>query len=314
MTTEHIAALQEVRKESGLPETDKEVTRPRQVRPRGPMERNNFRYRCYFGQLSKIGWSVRSTFTCHQFTMPTAFTWADKDEDGLKRYIDALMADRSAEAEFFVDKGFVRDLIYPTHDANIETVKINVIDFVDLLLMRGHICMPAHRRISFLTYNNRFVPVNFITAISHLPGLEHLREHASDWAPRDGKDSMIPIGGLKAEEVHTGTGLEHPELSVASLAPAGEAAPAGQVQVDDAGQPVSVAAQAPETEISRKAKPKHFELITYVKPHTGRAYFVRRLATYGGVMLWAGTAFGLEGPWTEYQRENALLIGLGIDP
>jgi hypothetical protein len=277
-------------------------------------DRHPFHYRCYSGQTIKIGWRVKSMFTCHLFHMPLSFVWASHDLDGLHRYINALMADRTAEAAFFEDKGFVQDLVYPEHDANVQAVRVNISDFIDLLMMRSHICMPAHRKITFMTYSDRFVPTSFITAISHLPGLEHMANHTEGW---EGVQRSEPIGGLKPEDVHTGTGLEHPEMSIASLAPASPAAAAAGAPVADAaaaGEPLSVVATPPESEISRKAREKHFELLTYVRPAGAQPYFVRRLATYSGQLLWAGTSFGIEGPWTEYQRENSLLIGLGIEP
>jgi hypothetical protein len=269
-----------------------------------------FHHRCYSGRLTKEGWTVKNSFTCHLLNLPLSFTWTEKDLDGVKRYIDALMADRVAEARFFEEKGFARDLVYPEHDPTTEMVKVTIQDFVDFLLMRGHICMPAHRRISFVTHGNRFIPVSYITAISQLPGLEYLVETAEQWQRTPAYE---PIGGLKAEEIHTGLGLERPEMSAASLRPAPPAPPT-VVMGEDGEHVASVVAQAPESEIIRKGLLKHFELVTCVRPRDAQLYFVRRLATYGGELLWAGTSFGMEGPWTEYVRENALLIGLGIEP
>lgn len=292
------------------------ILRPNSVLHRVPMHLP-FRHRCYWGMQTKIGWNVKNTFVCHLMNLPLSFTWTERDIDGVKRYIDALVADRVTEAKYFEERGFATNHVYPQHDPKSEAVEVRIDDFVDFLLLRQKICLPAHRRIHFFTDNERrkFVPSTYITSIAQLPGLEFLAQHADqDWHPIPTTENTI--GGLKAEEVNTGLGLDHPDMSLADWktasppAPAGEAGPAGQ-----ATSPVGAGAGAtPESEISRKAKDKHFELITYVRPRGAQPYFVKRLATYGGEMLWSGTSFQLEGPWTEYLRENALLIGLGIEP
>jgi hypothetical protein len=282
-----------------------------------------FRHRCYWGRPTKVGWLVQLTFRCDLYDMPTSFHWNDRDLDGVQRYIDALVAGRTTEARIIEDTGLVLDLKYQMHDPNTKPIMVQVKDFVDFLLLRGHIELPAHRRILFVTSvkYHAFVPAEFIAAVSQLPGLEFLQRHTDGWEP--GRPADFDKLGLKAEEVTTNLGITHPQHTALALARPDEIAgaaptlapsplPASEAPPSSA----SIALEVPpaESEITRKAREKHFELITAVKPRDGRTYFVRRLSTYGGQLLWAGTSFQFEGPWIEYARENALLIGLGIEP
>ncbi len=111
---------------------------------------------------------MRLTFKCDLYDLPLSFMWKAHDVDGVKRYIDALVAGRSMEARFVEESGVAYDQVYPEHDANKESITLQINDFVDFLLMRGHIELPAHRRILFVTDKGRnaFVPSEFIGAIS----------------------------------------------------------------------------------------------------------------------------------------------------
>jgi hypothetical protein len=279
-----------------------------------------FRHRCYWGRPTKVGWFVQLTFHCELYEMPLSFRWNDRDLDGVKRYIDALVAGRTTEARLIEDTGLAIDHKYHTHDPNTKPIMVKIKDFVDFLLLRGHIELPAHRRILFVTgsKHHEFVPAEFIATISQLPGLEFLKNQTEGWEP--GRPVDFEGLGLKPEEVTTGLGHTHPQHTALALArpdevrslvgPADPAVPL--VTPPDETPPPET--PPPESEIVRKAKDKYFELITVVKPRDAQSYFVRRLSTYGGELLWAGTSYQFDGPWTEYARENALLIGLGIEP
>jgi hypothetical protein len=278
-----------------------------------------FRHRCYWGRPTKVGWLVQLTFRCDLYDMPLSFLWNEKDLDGAKRYIDSLVAGRSSEYKFVEERGTATEHVYPTHDANLTPIRVQIHDFVDFLLMRGHIELPAHRRLLFITDKHRdtFIPSEFITVISQLPKLEFLKEHTEGWQALRSHD--VEKAGLKSEEFNMGLGLEHPERTALALAPpeaVQEILPPAEAAefIEPDASAAAVALPPPETEISRKAREKYFELITFVRPRDQQPYFTRRLATYGGQMLWAGTAYQMDGPWTEYLRENALLIGMGIEP
>jgi hypothetical protein len=58
----------------------------------------------------------------------------------------------------------------------------------------------------------------------------------------------------------------------------------------------------------------HKEIISLFTKDGETPYFTRRLLTKKGSLLWCGTSYHKQGPWTLYSQEERHLKALGITP
>jgi hypothetical protein len=77
------------------------------------------------------------------------------------------------------------------------------------------------------------------------------------------------------------------------------------VEVPDSPAPVA------ETSVSSIQHPSHTETVSLITGNNQRPYFVRRLLRQQH-LLWSGTSYQADGPWTEYHRDQSRLTALNI--
>ena len=288
-------------------------------------------YRCYVMRALKhhgtSAWKASNVFPSLAPEVPLSFLWtAREDRDGLREYIDAILTNRRSKSVAMEKAGLVEMIEMFTSDRpNDVNVRANVHRFVDFLTLRDSFNIPLWGRVHFITDGHRVVPTEYLGAVSQLfdarsktfidPKKEwwHCRENDLErmgLRPEDVTSGMyrdryqnaaVEAGGATSDDEGLMVGdttSEDDDPETASTIPA------------TTRTPTSIPLR--EIEISRRPFPKHAELVTLVQPLHGRPYYTRRLLLFSGVLLWSGTSFYPDGPWTVWERNNALLISLGI--
>jgi hypothetical protein len=263
-------------------------------------------YRCYLLSPAKAGWRARSLLKHLTLGLPRSFDWAEReDKDGLRGYIDAVTAGRTAAVMEFESRGLVTNV---EHDPEVltDSIKVNLKAFLSVLSQRDWLDMPLRATYNFTTDGKKLVPAQFIAVLAEYAGNPAWFGNPDDWRWATPQD-LERISGGDPNGVHTG--MYRGKENFMDAAPG-----AGPAPIDADGDPVLVDAPPVEIEINRRSFAKHFELLTQVKPPSGQPYFVRRLALYNGRILWAGSSFSPVGKWTVYERDTSLLLAYGLTP
>ncbi len=268
-------------------------------------------YRCYVIKPFKKGWKAVNMLEFSAYDFPRSFYWPDRlDREGLRNYLDLVTAGRKTEALEFQDRGAVKDIEYDQEQLT-GSIRINFARFLDILAHRGHLDIPLCEKLVFMgTTGRQLVPAEFImTLAKYVPNPEWFgNPNDWRWMSRSEMDELDPL------DVNSSMYHGQPNMVDAAETPGVAAAPAEAVSYRHSRgvRPPRVLRPPRENEVSRTSFDRHFELITVAKPDEGRSYFVRRLARFSGALLWAGTSYGLTGPWTEYVRDDSQLMALGI--
>ena len=232
-------------------------------------------------------------------TVPRTFVWKPRsDVDGCKAYVDALLGGRTSVADYYEKNGYVTEVVMPDPQMEVQKVRVNIKGFVDWLLMRGHIDIPLHHRVLFITDGAQFIPRDFIASIA--PLLTAQGEENSLGSP-DNWHRMTTEEEAKVGPESLSLGRNYVEQSVAE-----------PVAFDDQLSMPDEAAEPAEIEVRRRRHEKHADMLTKVYPGGQRPYFARRLIDYRGHMLWVGSAWEERGPWRVTQRDTSRMLALGI--
>lgn len=264
------------------------------LRTKGDHFGRNWRWRIYQIRHHQYGWVARSLLMQFPLPVPRRFIWTKAlDVDGLKAYIDAVLRGNETEAARFVERGLVVD-ITPGEEPREEVYHVRADAFLDYLLLRGGIDLPAHgilrlyTRPGGRTMAHNFVTSDFLCALA--PLLE--RGDPARALPRD--DQWVPVPRLK-----TGVPSWIPvEQASTGMYANGDATASSEVDI--------------EREVRRQVEDDWVEVVTHVQPTEGRPYFARRVLNKRGTVVYAATAWHPHGPWKVYQRDNAALMLLGL--
>lgn len=257
----------------------------------------------------KKGWRATCGLEFTAYDFPRTFIWSDRnDREGLRGYLDLVTAGRKAEAMAIQERGLVADIEYDPEQLT-GSIRVNFERFMDLLAHRGHIDIPLKEKVTFVGAKGRqLVPSEFITILAKYVDNPDWFGNPADWhwvsrAEMDEMDPMEVSSGMY-RGVANMQDTEEEAAHQAMTMPFRPARTATRVQRS---------ARPPrETEISRSSFEKHFEMITAAVPERGQTYYVRRLARFDGHLLWAGTSYHSTGPWTEYSRDDAQMLAMGI--
>lgn len=259
-------------------------------------------YRCYSMMPIKAGWKVVNALQFSSYEIPRSFWWMSRDDkDGLRAYIDMVTGGRKSEAMAVEERGMVTHREMDPEELS-GSISIDFEKFIDLLAHRGSVDLPLKQKVVFTTNGHTLVPADFITILA---------KYAKDpswfgdpatwrWASDADVERLAPGPVGPTSGMYRGRSfMEDPN----------EASDDGVPQYE------SEEPECPqESEIRRSPYDRYFELVTVAAPQRGKPYYVRRLARYHGQLLWSGSSYGPNGPWTEYSRDNAQLLALGLTP
>ncbi len=268
------------------------------MRQRGP---SGWRYRCFYIVPFAKGWKATSSIPALSPDLPWKFVWTVVDDKpGLQEYIDALLNGSRSRSSEFEEKGFVTNIeTYHLDRPDDVRIKVNIRHLVDMLVLRDHISVPLWAKLQFVTHGNKLIPRDYIAALAQLAP-----EHADLLDPKlpwdYASDKKLAAMGLKPEDVTSD--MNRPKHTAAPMRRS-SSIPTGREQ----GAPPQ------EVRISLKHFNGYFELITQVRPEDDHPYLTRRIARPDGTLLWCGTSYELQGPWTVYARNAAELLALGIE-
>lgn len=279
--------------------------------------RSAFRHRCFHVVSAKGGWRATNFLSHLSHGIPRSFRWnGTEDQGGIRTYIDLITAGRKAEARLFETQGSVFDVVEDPEGLASGSTTCNFAGFLDLIALRGHVDLPLRERVQFLTDGKKLVPAQFITMLAqHVPNSEWFGD-AQNWR----KATKADLDQITQEQgpIHSGMYRDKPTfLSAASIVATADAL--SHRVPDEADDELEeeleeLPAVSRESEIRRAPYEHHFELVTVVTQGEERPFYARRLARYNGLLLWAGSSYSISGPWTEYHRDNAQLLALGLNP
>ena len=267
-------------------------------------------YRCYHIKPKHGTWRCTNVLRGITLDFPDSFVWtAYGDRTGLKKFIDCLLRGEKVEVERYEKAGVVTEVI-PNEKHDTPYVHISLDRMLEVLSMRDTLRVPLYGRVGLCTSrdgSNRFIAKDAYLIMAKygaiLPGVP------SDWSPENVvgiNDKTIERLGLDENHMHSGAHLDG-EDSSPTPTPAGEAAPVGQAPVVSSKQPKEV------ERLRRYVKDNVIELFTEVHPDGAKPFFVRRLISSDGELLFSASSFSAEGPWKEFTRNSSALLALGID-
>lgn len=276
-----------------------------------------FRYRAYSVEYvpRPPHFVCTNVFSRLLHELPLSFKWRPyRDRDGLCAYIDCLCQGRQTEANYYVDQGAVTDLeLAPAPPAE-ETVVLRVEELLDVLALRQEWRVPLALRI-------RFVGEEDGKAIAASDFTTNLLQHTQvpGWSRRKSLRKVRLLtekeirGGMQLRfgDLHTGVNLDRPEWVQREGDGAPLVDPAPWVTAEDTEAAEDEAPR--ETEVRRRVEPTWLDVLTRVD-HQGSTWFVRRILSNEGAVLYEATAHTAAGPWKAWRRDNAALLARKITP
>lgn len=244
--------------------------------------------------------------------MPREFFWQNTSRADCLHYIDLLAQKRIADAKAIEDSGLVSDATYETETAGPDRNFVTVNPERLLAMLRGEevLEVPIDSRIRFHPGKKRYTSNDLDAAIFDDAVTDayytRIRKMVGEGRPifvvsmPDEKHTLEKYGHrLVDAKMHSGMNLDV----------ACEEAGVGEdtIQIPVAPAPVA------EVVVASIQHGTHMETVTLITGNNQTPYFVRRLLR-DQLLLWSGTAFKAEGPWTEYHKDTARLTALGIDP
>ncbi len=290
-------------------------------------------YRCFYLRPRKrndrLTWVAANVFPMLAADVPVSFVWTTfADKDGLRQYIDALVMSRRSESIRFEHDGFAEDVEMPSIDRpNSSTIKVNVHRFMDFLALRDSFDVPLWGKVHFITDGQMVVPREYLGAVSQLfdSAMKKFIDPSSKaWHHCTERD--LDKMGLRPEDIHTGMyraryqngavdgGADDAEATVGTDMVDTETGPVDETPTPQTHRvPLQTGSVTREISINNQRHERYADVLTLVQPKKGPAYYARRLMTYGGRLLWAGSSYQQDGPWHVSHRDPALLLSLKID-
>lgn len=276
----------------------------------------SFRYRCYkiVYDFSKGSFRCTNTFSRLLYEIPAAFTWTRaRDRDGLCAYIDLLCQGRTTEAEYFEQQGVVTDVEEGERPDPDQVVVLRVEELLETLALRSEWRVPLALKLRFVVHSKErsILPAEFTTNLlqhTQVEGWSDLTDLKHAKVARE--DDLRSRMGLRFGDLHTGANLDRAQWPARVPGQAPEVDPAPWVDADD-DDPSPV---PQETEVSRVVSPTHVEVVTRVVQAGADPYFVRRVISEKGALLYEATSYQATGPWKVWTRDNAGLLARRVRP
>ncbi len=272
-----------------------------------PVDRRGaaWRYRCFTILPIKGGWKAANVLKFLSHEIPRSFRWTNKeDQEGLRNYVDMVTGGRKSEWMAVEERGLVTDKEMDPEELS-GSVTVDLGTLLDVLATGAQVDIPLKQKISFVTNGRTLVPAEFIAILAQYAKRPSMLGDPQEWTwakPADIERLAPGPNGITSGMNRGRSFMDGPDdAELPSYDPE---------EGDDA--PIDTAPQ--ESEIRRSPYDRYFELVTVAAPRRGKPYYVRRLARYHGQLLWSGSSYGPNGPWTEYARDNAQLLALGLTP
>lgn len=265
-------------------------------------------YMCFLKQRERQCRCIYKINGCNLW-MPREFFWQNSSKMDCNHYIDLLARKQIADAKALEDKGLVKDAVYDT-SVSPDRPFVNIHPARLLAMLRGEevLEIPVDARIRFKPNNNHYTVNDVDAAIFGKELTEEyikaLRRMVGEGRPvmavtTPEEKALLEKYGFRLvdSKMHSGANLD--------IARDEYDLPAAGVEMPDSPAPVS------ETSVSSIPHPSHTETVSLITGNNQRPYFVRRLLRQQH-LLWSGTSYQADGPWTEYHRDQSRLTALNI--
>jgi hypothetical protein len=240
--------------------------------------------------------------------IPREFYWENTSKADCNHYIDLLNQKKLLEAKVFEEKKLATEHIYERGDfVDKPFVKVNATRLIAILRGEELLEIPLDSRIRFIPERGRYTN-NDLDAALFSEGVTEEYFKALRKAVGEGKPVVccnMPDDKLLLEKygfrlsdaaAHTGCNLFVKKDTD------------GEVVLDDVEQ---APAPVSETVVKSEDMDTHTETVSLITGNAQVPYFVRRLIR-DQHLLWCGTSYQPDGPWTEHTRDQARLTALGI--
>lgn len=258
-------------------------------------------YKCGVRQKKVIG--CRFAIEGCNLWMPREFLWDNGNVAECKHYIDLIAAKRMIEARAIEDKGLVKELVYDTSEQSRKRlITINPIRLLAMLRGEEFLEIPLDTRIRVA--DDRLAVRDIDAAIlSEEMTAEYIRQLKNICGTQPIIAATITeLKGLKNKySIEVPPERQHSAFNLALT-------DASETRNDEA--PPEPMDQIP---ISGTDHGSYTETVSLITVRGKPPYFVRRLIR-DRYMLWSGTSFHANGPWTRYYTDPSRLAALGITP
>lgn len=266
-------------------------------------------YMCFLKQRMRQIRCIYKIANCNLW-MPREFIWQNSSKMDCNHYIDLLARKQIADAKAIEDQGLVSDSIY---DTSVEPDRKFVVLHPARLLaiLRGEevLEIPLDARIRFQPQNRHYTVNDVDAAIFDKEVTEayiqRIRQMVGEGKPiiavttEDDKKLLAKYGfRLVDSKMHSGANLD---IARAEMGMTNE----------NTGEVFQAPAPVNETSVSVVEHGTHTETVSLITGNNQTPYFVRRLLREQ-YLLWSGTSYEANGPWTEYTRDTSRLTALGI--
>lgn len=243
--------------------------------------------------------------------MPREFLWQNTSRGDCCHYIDLLARKEIAAARAIQEQGLVADIVFETETAD-DRPFVTIHPTRLLAMLRGEevLEVPLDARIRFIPDSGKgHYTANDVDAAIFSKEITEEYLRALRRLIGEGRPVMVlPMIEEQATLEKYGFRLTDAKLhSGFNLDIAREVN--GQQANETSGAPAPV----DETSVTTVEHGTHTETVSLITGNEQRPYFVRRLLRQQH-LLWSGTSYHADGPWTEYHRDTARLIALHINP
>ncbi len=264
---------------------------------------------CYRGYKLRKN-KARDNFTCtylfkhSNYHMPRSFVWGPSIHfNELQQFIDVLTQRQILEVKKFEEMGLATALEYEQPPEDVPIINISAQRLLAILRGEDTLSVPATAKIRFMESSGQHYPLEVFAELAGEstlgPYIETVLERIAEGRPVFcfGKVPSF-VDPKRIQVVPSDVQLHQAEQMTA--------------RTDEYLEPVEA---PPEEIIVKEAElPSHNETVSLLTRAGEAPYYTRRLLTKKGDLLWCGTSYHIQGPWTEYNRDKTRLEALGVTP
>lgn len=242
--------------------------------------------------------------------MPREFIWQNTSKVDCNSYIDLLARKQLADAKVIENNGLVADQIMD-HSAEPDRPFVTVTPARLLAMLRGEevLEVPMDARIRFKPTQAHYTLNDLDAAIF---GKELTEEYVRTLRRMVGEGRpIIAISTPEEKKILEKYGYRLVDSKMHSGANLDIAREDMGLANDNTGEVFQAPAPVNETSVSVVEHGTHTETVSLITGNNQTPYFVRRLLREQ-YLLWSGTSYEANGPWTEYTRDTSRLTALGI--
>lgn len=234
--------------------------------------------------------------------LPREFLWDSGNKEECQHYIDLIAAKKMVEAKLIEETGIIKEAVYDTTEQGRKRiVKLNPVRLMAIVRGEEFLEIPVDCRVHI---TDRRMSMHDIDAA--LFSDELTAEYVRQLRALNGNRPVIAAAiseNMKKYGVDTHAENQHTGCNLALT----DAAPVR------ASQPEDVPPEPSEIPISATDHNTYTETVSLLTIEGKAPYFVRRLIR-DRYLLWSGTSFHANGPWTRYYIDPSRLAALGITP